>query len=189
METIVPDRVSAVNNATSGTRDVDSEFEGGQEGKIREIVMDNIDSQPKVIYILWKTDHGIASGNLLFTNCFEILYAQHIILCTSAKLWNCFWIFQFVLWHQKNNYGKMSYLLIWNIQHDNYLKSSWDTSHKTWSSWIWDGWVKQCNLRFLFENSESLAWPLVVLYNCDWFSFIYFCWTCIFELITIHIYT
>lgn len=44
METPVPDSVSAVLNATNGTRDVESEFEAGQEGKIREIVMDNVES-------------------------------------------------------------------------------------------------------------------------------------------------
>ncbi|XP_011036847.1 PREDICTED: acyl-CoA-binding domain-containing protein 4 [Populus euphratica] len=42
-ETPVPDSVSAIHNITNPTRDVDSEFEGGHEGKIREIVMDNID--------------------------------------------------------------------------------------------------------------------------------------------------
>lgn len=41
----MPDSVSAVHNITNPTRDVDSEFEGAQEGKIREIVMDNIDSE------------------------------------------------------------------------------------------------------------------------------------------------
>ncbi|CAL5378806.1 unnamed protein product [Camellia sinensis] len=45
METSVPDSVSAVHNATNA-RDVESEFETGQEGKIREIVMDNVDSEP-----------------------------------------------------------------------------------------------------------------------------------------------
>lgn len=48
IETPVPDSVSAVHNATNATRDVESEFEAGQEGKIREIVMDNIDSEPMV---------------------------------------------------------------------------------------------------------------------------------------------
>ncbi|KAK6143923.1 hypothetical protein DH2020_024271 [Rehmannia glutinosa] len=47
METTVPDSVSAVQNVTNATRD-ESEFETGQEGKIREIVMDNIDAEPKV---------------------------------------------------------------------------------------------------------------------------------------------
>lgn len=51
METPVPDSVSAVHNATNPTRDMESEFEAGQEGKIREIVMDNVDSEPKVCYI------------------------------------------------------------------------------------------------------------------------------------------
>ncbi|KAL8553818.1 hypothetical protein ACS0TY_002196 [Phlomoides rotata] len=46
METPVPDSVSAVQNNTNATRDLESEFETGQEGKIREIVMDNID-EPK----------------------------------------------------------------------------------------------------------------------------------------------
>lgn len=45
IETPVPDSVSAVHNITNPTRDVESEFEGAQEGKIREIVMDNIDSE------------------------------------------------------------------------------------------------------------------------------------------------
>lgn len=44
----MPDSVSAVHNATNATRDVESEFEVGQEGKIREIVVDNIDSIPMV---------------------------------------------------------------------------------------------------------------------------------------------
>ncbi|XP_058222075.1 acyl-CoA-binding domain-containing protein 4-like [Rhododendron vialii] len=41
----VPDSVLAVQNATNATRDMESE---GQEGKIREIVMDNVDSEPKI---------------------------------------------------------------------------------------------------------------------------------------------
>lgn len=45
----VPESVSAVHNATNATRDVESEFEAGQEGKIREIVMDNVDSEPMKI--------------------------------------------------------------------------------------------------------------------------------------------
>lgn len=52
MESQVPDSVSAIQNATNATRDVESI---GQEGKIREIVMDNVDSQPmvrKVAYLL-----------------------------------------------------------------------------------------------------------------------------------------
>ncbi|KAE8660219.1 Acyl-CoA-binding domain-containing protein 5 [Hibiscus syriacus] len=46
MESPVPDSVSAVHNATNPTRDLESELEVGQEGKIREIVMDNTDSEP-----------------------------------------------------------------------------------------------------------------------------------------------
>ncbi|KAA8536858.1 hypothetical protein F0562_029336 [Nyssa sinensis] len=46
METPVPDSVSAVHNAKNATKDVESEFETGQEGKIREIVMDNVDLEP-----------------------------------------------------------------------------------------------------------------------------------------------
>ncbi|KAA8545143.1 hypothetical protein F0562_019968 [Nyssa sinensis] len=45
-ETPVPDSVSAVHNVTNPTRDVESEFETGQDGKIREIVVDNVDSEP-----------------------------------------------------------------------------------------------------------------------------------------------
>ncbi|MBA0561505.1 hypothetical protein Golob_018324 [Gossypium lobatum] len=45
MEAPVPDSVSAVQNATNATRDLESDFEVGQEGKIREIVMDNTDSE------------------------------------------------------------------------------------------------------------------------------------------------
>ncbi|KAK8712522.1 hypothetical protein V6N13_147761 [Hibiscus sabdariffa] len=46
MEAPVPDSLSAVHNATNPTRDLESELEVGQEGKIREIVMDNTDSEP-----------------------------------------------------------------------------------------------------------------------------------------------
>lgn len=50
MEAPVPDSVSAVHNATNPTRDLESDFEVGQEGKIREIVMDNVDSEPTVCH-------------------------------------------------------------------------------------------------------------------------------------------
>ncbi|KAE8675398.1 Acyl-CoA-binding domain-containing protein 4 [Hibiscus syriacus] len=52
MEAHVPDSVSAVHIATNPTRDLESELEVGQEekireiGKIREIIMDNTDSEP-----------------------------------------------------------------------------------------------------------------------------------------------
>ncbi|KAI4349963.1 hypothetical protein L6164_010500 [Bauhinia variegata] len=45
IESPIPESVSAVNNATNATRDVESEFEAGHEGKIREIVMDNVDPE------------------------------------------------------------------------------------------------------------------------------------------------
>ncbi|XWS64529.1 hypothetical protein CRYUN_Cryun05aG0011800 [Craigia yunnanensis] len=45
LEVPVPDSVSAVHNATNPTRDLESEFEVGQEGKIREIVIDNVDTE------------------------------------------------------------------------------------------------------------------------------------------------
>lgn len=40
VETLVPDSVSAVNNATNA-----SEVDAGKDGRIREIVMDNIDGE------------------------------------------------------------------------------------------------------------------------------------------------
>lgn len=54
----VPDSVLAVQNATNATRDMESE---GQEGKIREIVMDNVDSEPKVLIVLicYQTSHWV----------------------------------------------------------------------------------------------------------------------------------
>ncbi|KAF9621007.1 hypothetical protein IFM89_015829 [Coptis chinensis] len=45
IERPVPDSVTALHNVTSATRDVESEFEVGQEGKSREIIMDNNDSE------------------------------------------------------------------------------------------------------------------------------------------------
>lgn len=53
LETSVPDSVSAVQNFTNATRDAESGFETGQEGKIREIVMDNNDAKPKVSIIVF----------------------------------------------------------------------------------------------------------------------------------------
>lgn len=52
MEAPAPDSVSAVRNATNPTRDLESDFEVGQEGKIREIVVDNNDSERMVCDIL-----------------------------------------------------------------------------------------------------------------------------------------
>ncbi|KAK4739265.1 hypothetical protein R3W88_002962 [Solanum pinnatisectum] len=48
METPVPDSVSAMQNATNATRDLESDIATVQEGKIREIVVDNIESEPMV---------------------------------------------------------------------------------------------------------------------------------------------
>ncbi|KAK1401719.1 ACB domain-containing protein [Heracleum sosnowskyi] len=48
LDTPVPDSVSGVHNATNATRDVESDNEASQEGKIREIVMDKVDSEPKI---------------------------------------------------------------------------------------------------------------------------------------------
>lgn len=55
METPIPDSVSAVHNATNATRDVESESEAGQEAKVREIVMDNVDPEPVVCGISYCT--------------------------------------------------------------------------------------------------------------------------------------
>ncbi|XP_055816720.1 acyl-CoA-binding domain-containing protein 4 [Solanum dulcamara] len=48
METPVPDSVSAMQNATNATRDLESDIATVQEGKIREIVVDNTESEPMV---------------------------------------------------------------------------------------------------------------------------------------------
>ncbi|EEF49864.1 acyl-CoA-binding domain-containing protein 4 [Ricinus communis] len=61
IETPVPDSVSAVHNATNATRDLESESEAGQEGKIREIVMDNVDPEPM------KSKGEVSSEHLLAT--------------------------------------------------------------------------------------------------------------------------
>ncbi|XP_073310986.1 acyl-CoA-binding domain-containing protein 4-like [Primulina huaijiensis] len=47
LENSVPDSLSAVQNVTNATRDVESEFETGQEGKLREIVMDDVASEQR----------------------------------------------------------------------------------------------------------------------------------------------
>ncbi|KAJ9180247.1 hypothetical protein P3X46_008516 [Hevea brasiliensis] len=61
VETSVPDSVSAVHNVTNATRDLESEFEAGQEGKIREIVMDNVDPEPM------KSKSEVSSEHLIAT--------------------------------------------------------------------------------------------------------------------------
>ncbi|PKI74049.1 hypothetical protein CRG98_005527 [Punica granatum] len=47
MEALIPDSVAAMQNATNATRDLESDFETGQDGKIREIGVDHVDSDPK----------------------------------------------------------------------------------------------------------------------------------------------
>ncbi|KAH9755180.1 Acyl-CoA-binding domain-containing protein 4 [Citrus sinensis] len=61
IETPVPDSVSAVQNNTNPTRDLESELEVGQEGKIREIVVDNVDSEPLISKHPETTEHLIAT--------------------------------------------------------------------------------------------------------------------------------
>ncbi|XP_050223805.1 acyl-CoA-binding domain-containing protein 4 [Mercurialis annua] len=61
MESPLPDSVSAVHNATNGTRDLESEFEVGQEGKIREIVMDNVDPEPTKLKGEVSSEHLLAT--------------------------------------------------------------------------------------------------------------------------------
>lgn len=46
LEAPLPGSLSAVNNAT--TRDIESEVEVSQEGRVREIVMDNVNPGSKV---------------------------------------------------------------------------------------------------------------------------------------------
>ncbi|KAI5658783.1 hypothetical protein M9H77_27576 [Catharanthus roseus] len=58
METQVPDSVSAVHNATNATRDIESEFESGQEAKTREIILD---SEPLINKVEENSEHLIAS--------------------------------------------------------------------------------------------------------------------------------
>ncbi|KAK7392020.1 hypothetical protein VNO78_20446 [Psophocarpus tetragonolobus] len=43
-ENPIPDSVSGVLNTTNATRDLESEFEGGNQGKIKELAVDNVDS-------------------------------------------------------------------------------------------------------------------------------------------------
>ncbi|KAJ8443548.1 hypothetical protein Cgig2_017031 [Carnegiea gigantea] len=43
IETPVPESVPAVRHSTNGTRDLESELDAGQSGRIREIVVDNVD--------------------------------------------------------------------------------------------------------------------------------------------------
>lgn len=60
IETPIPDSVSAVQNLTNATRDVESEYETGQ-GKIREIVMDSKDAEPKTTKVGETNDRLLAA--------------------------------------------------------------------------------------------------------------------------------
>ena len=87
METSVPDSVSAVHNATNATRDVESEYEAGQEGKIREIVMDaepmvstqkHAESQLLLIYIRKQVQVTALFGvKVNSTHAFKLLVSQY----------------------------------------------------------------------------------------------------------------
>ncbi|GMI79539.1 acyl-CoA binding protein 4 [Hibiscus trionum] len=59
----VRDSASAVRDATNPTRDPQSEFEISQEGKIREIVVDNVDSKPTKSGRENTNEHVIATLN------------------------------------------------------------------------------------------------------------------------------
>ncbi|CAN4108775.1 unnamed protein product [Withania somnifera] len=61
METPVLNSVSAMQNATNATRDLESDIAKVQEGKIREIVMDNIESEPMVNKVEETSDRFIAA--------------------------------------------------------------------------------------------------------------------------------
>ncbi|KAH6762541.1 acyl-CoA binding protein 4 [Perilla frutescens var. hirtella] len=61
IETQVPDSVTAVQNFTNTTRDLESEFETGHEGKIREIVMDNNDVETKITKVEETNDRLLAA--------------------------------------------------------------------------------------------------------------------------------
>lgn len=73
-ENSIPDSVSAIPNATNATRDLESEFEAGHEGKIWEIVVDNADP---IVCIIVKHVHFLClilkshfSGNQLCSKNF-----------------------------------------------------------------------------------------------------------------------
>jgi len=49
IKTPVPESVPAVHNSTNGTRDLESDFDAGHSGRIREIVVDNVDKEVNLI--------------------------------------------------------------------------------------------------------------------------------------------
>lgn len=61
----VPDSVLAVQNATNATRDMEPE---SQEGKLKEIVKDNVDLEPKVLIVVDMLPH-FSLGSTLWLWC------------------------------------------------------------------------------------------------------------------------
>lgn len=61
----MPDSVSAVHNPTNATRDVESEVEAVQDGRIREITVDDVDRDIKVLihnqHVLFRERHNLFS--------------------------------------------------------------------------------------------------------------------------------
>ncbi|KAL3814677.1 hypothetical protein ACJIZ3_015945 [Penstemon smallii] len=60
-ETSVPDSISAVHNIANTTKDVVSQIEKGQEGRIREIVKNNFDSEPRSTKVEETNDRLLAA--------------------------------------------------------------------------------------------------------------------------------
>ncbi|KAK4476702.1 hypothetical protein RD792_015862 [Penstemon davidsonii] len=75
-ETSVPDSISAVHNIANTTKDVVSQIEKGQEGRVREIVKNNFDSEPRVSVMAQLITN-------IYCHCFPI-YARS--LNTSTKV-------------------------------------------------------------------------------------------------------
>ena len=103
----VPESVSAVHNATNATRDVESEFEAGQEGKIREIVMDNVDSEPMVKLVFSFLFFSVIVGwTLLLRNqpsyCWQAKYTSDSLkngdnhkFISTVKIFELYMVFLF----------------------------------------------------------------------------------------------
>lgn len=86
-ETPVPDSVSAVHNVTNPTRDLESEFEAGQEGKIREIVVDNVDAEPTVCNIdsAFNIESHLSSLEICWFKCSDIKYTHAVCVYVTSK--------------------------------------------------------------------------------------------------------
>lgn len=100
IETPIPDSVSAVQNLTNATRDVESEYETGQ-GKIREIVMDSKDAEPKVSTIAY----------FFAMNKFLLLTHDQESLINTSFLGSC--DFHKVLKHKHSVYRILMVILLW----------------------------------------------------------------------------